>query len=269
MKRRTLMGIAGCLSVVLFSGGCKSGDSGGEAAADVSIEDTVWEMTTYLSVSGTMDPRVDKSMVNLTIADGKISGNAGANKFFGGVELDGTSIKLSPMGSSMMMGTPELMAQEGQFLKHLGETVSYQIVGEELRMKNADGNVVLIFIPRIEPSLTSNVWKAVGVNNGKGGVSSLRKGTEITIEFNDEGNVFGHSGCNSFSGGYELKGNAVQFSPMAGTRKMCAEPEGVMEQETAFLQALEKSSVWKIKEGSLELRDETGALQAKFNPTGQ
>jgi len=235
-------------------------------ATGLGLASTVWEMSEYLSVSGTMDPRVDKSMVNLKVTAGGVSGSAGANKFFGSITLDGSNINISPTGSSMMMGTPELMAQEGQFLKHLKEARSYKIVDEELRLLNGDGEVTLKFKPRIEPTLISNAWKATGVNNGKGGVASLVQGTEITIQFREDGNVFGSSGCNNFMGEYKIEEGSITFGPQAGTRKTCAGPEGIMEQESAFLQALENSKIWNIHEDSLELRDESGALQVKFMP---
>jgi heat shock protein HslJ len=255
----------GCLGVVLFMGGCTSSDvTHTEKEPAQLLEDSTWDMSTYLSVSGTMASRVEPSMVTLSFAEGKISGNAGANKFFGSVEIDGTAIAFSPMGSSMMMGTPELMAQEGQFLKLLGQSVAYQLVGTDLYLQNKDGEVVLTFKPRVEPTLTSNVWNAMQVNNGKGGVASLVIGTEISAEFSDDGRVSGSSGCNTFSGGYERTGTAITFSPLAGTRKMCAEPAGVMEQEAAFLQALEHSTVYSISENRLELRNQEGALQVQF-----
>lgn len=137
------------LSVVLLLSACQSVDR--DKAASMTIEDAVWEMTTYLSVSGTMDPKVHNSRVYMEINDGTLSGNAGANGFFGKAELEGTSIKISPAGSTMMMGTPELMAQEGQFLKLLGLSVDYCMVGDELHLRDAEGETVLTFIPRLEP----------------------------------------------------------------------------------------------------------------------
>lgn len=268
MNQKTAICVLAGLSVGLLGSGCRTADSlnaDSESSSGLMIDGPVWEMVSYLSVSGSMEPRVDKSMVNLKITDGKISGHAGANTFFGGVELDDTSIKLSPIGSSMMMGTPELMAQEGQFLKLLQLSTRYKIEGDELCLKNEAGRVVLIFVPRVEPSLTSNVWKATGVNNGKGGVTSLLPGSNITAEFTAEGRVSGSAGCNSYSGGYELEGTSIVFSPISSTRKMCAEPAGIMEQEILFLQALEKSDTYSITEGCLELRDASGALHVSFS----
>ncbi|MDF7808086.1 META domain-containing protein [Pontiellaceae bacterium B12219] len=235
-----------------------------KAPAGLAIDSTAWKLAGYESVSGTMEPPVHNSIVNLRIAEGHVSGNAGANRFFGDCSLNGSKLKIKTIGSSMMMGTPELMAQEKQFLKLLGESVDYQIVGTELRLRNADGRVVLKFNPLVEPTLTSNGWKAILINNGKGGVSSVLQESEITIEFKDQGRVSGSSGCNSFSGGYESEGNAISFSPLAGTRRMCSEPEGVMEQESLFLQALEVACTYSIYENKLELRDAQGALQVSL-----
>ena len=73
----------------------------------------------------------------------------------GQIVVDGSTVKISPTGSSMMMGTPELMAQEDQFLKLLHASDTYQIIDGELELQNGEGRTVLIFVPRIEPSLTS------------------------------------------------------------------------------------------------------------------
>ncbi|MDF7800876.1 META domain-containing protein [Pontiellaceae bacterium B1224] len=235
-----------------------------KAPAGPAIDSTAWELTSYESVSGTMEPSVQNSMVNLRISAKGVSGNAGANRFFGDCTLDGTKLSIKTVGSSMMIGTPELMAQEDQFLKLLGESVDYQIVGKELRLRNADGKVVLTFKPLAEPTLTSNVWKATGINNGKGGVTSLVQGSEITIHFEDQGIVAGSAGCNAYSGGYESEGNEISLSPMSSTRKICSEPEGIMEQEAQFFQALEEVCTYSINEGRLELRDANGSLQAGF-----
>lgn len=118
--------------------------------AGLSIDSTVWSLKNYVSVSGTMDPVVEKSEPYLKIASGKVTGNGGANNFFGGVEVKGSSLEFSTIGATMMMGTPELMAQESQFLKLLGETTGFLIVGEELRLRNAEQEVILVFVPRVE-----------------------------------------------------------------------------------------------------------------------
>lgn len=239
----------------------------GKKKAGIAIDSTAWALSSYLSVSGTMDPRVEKSIVNMKIANGKITGNAGANRFFGGCKVDGSLIRISATGSTMMMGTPELMAQENQFLKHLQESVDYMMVGEELRLRNAERQVVLKLVPAIEPGLTSNTWKATGVNNGKGGVVSILAGTEITATFDDTGTISGNAGCNNYTGKFEAKEEVLKIGTVAQTRKMG--PEGIMEQEANYLRALERVSTYRIDEGTLELRNERDSLQVKFVPKEQ
>lgn len=62
--------------------------------------------------------------------------------------------------------------------------------------------------------------------------------TQITLNF-EESNAGGTAGCNSYGGPYELgDAGALRFGEMTSTAMACIEPEGVMEQESAFLAAL-------------------------------
>ena len=267
MSRQNIVRLMGCFSALLLVSGCQTGTDSAEENMAPSKEASVlnnveWKLKSYISVSGTMDSVVHNSQSSMKISDGTVSGNAGANNYTGRVEIEGSEIEFSATGSTMMMGTPELMAQEGQFLKLLGEVEEYQIIGDELRLLDDDGKTVLVFAPRKEIALTAVKWIATGINNGKGGVSSLVADTEVSILFAEDGKVSGNSGCNSFMGSYELDGPSIKFGPLAGTRKMGPEP--VMQQETNFLQALGNASVLTIKGDKLELRNSEGSLQVGF-----
>ena len=48
------------------------------------------------------------------------------------------------------------------------------------------------------------------------------------------------------------------------TRKHCAEPDGIMEQEQQYLQALVRAHAYTLKPDGLELRDENGSLQVRY-----
>ena len=52
-----------------------------------------------------------------------------------------------------------------------------------------------------------------------------------------DGRVAGYAGCNRYTGSFKRDGKALSFGPAAATRRMCIEPEGVMEQEQQFLKA--------------------------------
>jgi heat shock protein HslJ len=62
-------------------------------------------------------------------------------------------------------------------------------------------------------------------------------GTEITALFSDT-EISGNSGCNSYLAPLVPANDFFNVGPIASTRQFCAEPEGIMEQEVAFLAAL-------------------------------
>jgi heat shock protein HslJ len=216
------------------------------------------------SVKWALADRIEDSQVDLRFEEGQISGRAGINRYFAGYEQDGSSLRIGNTGSTQMAGPQDLMDQEQAFLSALGSVASFQIVGEQLRLLNGDGIAVLSLVPSLEPALSPNTWSATGVNNGKGGVSSLLAGSKVVVRFDEDGRISGNSGCNRFQGSYEINGESLNVGPLASTRKMCASPEGIMEQEANVLQALEKASTFKMDGSSLELRDDSGALQIKF-----
>ncbi|QBG47917.1 META domain-containing protein [Verrucomicrobia bacterium S94] len=250
--------VLACFLGVMLSVSCKT-----PVQEVPQIEGIAWELSGISDSEGNLIPPVQNAQVWFKLSEGRITGNAGANRFFGEYVLSGRTIRFSLTGSGMMMGTPELMAQEMRLLKVLGETVDYRIIDGELRLRNADQDVMVTMKRRVEPPLFSTVWKVTGVNNGKGGMTGLLTGSEITLEFTQDGAVSGSAGCNVFNGSYVLNGETIRFSSLATTRRMCFQPEGVMEQEAVFLQALEHSKSCNIKMGVLELRDESGGLQVK------
>lgn len=87
-------------------------------------------------------------------------------------------------------------------------------------------------------------------------------GREVSMTVVGEGRrVQGFGGCNRFAGGYELDGKRLKFKQMAGTMMACKEG---MEQEAAFLKALESTASWEIRGKHLELFDADGVLLLRF-----
>ena len=56
----------------------------------------------------------------------------------------------------------------------------------------------------------------------------------------------------------------VNVGDIGLTRMFCEEPEGVMEQEQEYLQALQNSTTYKVDRNRMEFRDDSGALQVDF-----
>lgn len=106
-------------------------------------------------------------------------------------------------------------------------------------------------------TLANSQWKVVMLNNGQQAVASVLNGSNLTLAFDDAGRASGSSGCNRFSASYAGIGNNLRFGQAAGTRMMCAQPQGLMEQETQMLSALGSVTRWSMEDGRLVLRTET------------
>jgi heat shock protein HslJ len=68
----------------------------------------------------------------------------------------------------------------------------------------------------------------------------------------DEPRASGNGGCNQFGGSYTRTRAALQFGPLASTRRACVD-EAASRQETAYLQALQSTTRYAIYDDLLVL----------------
>ncbi len=103
----------------------------------------------------------------------------------------------------------------------------------------------------------------------------LIAGSRITLDFSAD-TLKGYAGCNSYGGAYSLQGNKFKIPEISSTTEDCASPEGVLDQEKAYLNIL--SGVDKVRfpdRNTLEMqntaRDEVlvfqRELQLSMNPS--
>jgi serpin B len=94
---------------------------------------------------------------------------------------------------------------------------------------------------------------------------SLLEGSRITI--NLDGDRFeGLAGCNNYGGQYEVaEGGRLRISEIFVTAMACSSPEGIMEQETAYIQALGRSATFRLADGRLEMAGESGETILLFD----
>ena len=233
---------------------------------DRPLEGIEWRLTHHLGPQGELVPIVEDVMATATFINGSVAGSTGCNRYHAQYRKDVNRLALETIAMTMMACDPERSAVESAFTSALGAAVTYAIAGDGLDMVDADGRVVLRL--RAVPALVlgGSRWIATMINNGRGGVASLVEGTVVTAEFGADGRVAGSGGCNHFSGGYTLEGDGLAIGPVASTRKACLEPEGVGEQEAAYLAALARVTTWSFREERLQLRAAEGALQVEFRP---
>ena len=231
----------------------------------VALEGVEWELEESIGPDSELVQVPPAVLATANFADARVSGSTGCNRYSGSytITADG-ALSISEVVSTMMACLPEADAVERAVLNGLDRTVRAQLGVDRLSLIDADGRELLRFRPAIAPPLVGTEWVAIGINNGRGGVVSAMEGARVTAIFDDEGRVAGSGGCNRFMATFEVDADAIRIGPVAGTRMMCAEPEGVSEQEGSYFAALERASTWMIREGRLQLRDADSALQVDF-----
>ena len=77
--------------------------------------------------------------------------------------------------------------------------------------------------------------------------------TEVTLRFSAE-KLTGSAGCNGYFASYQTGDDRqLSITDIASTEMWCLQPEGIMEQETKFLQWLNKANSYRINDDQLTL----------------
>jgi len=226
----------------------------GASADSPPLDGTGWLLT---SLGGRAPPT--EATATARFDGGRVQGTNGCNRYSAPVVIHGATVEISPKAATTNMAcAPDLMKLADAFMMALVSARSYRISSHQLELLGADGTVLATFAAQSQ-SLTGTSWRVTGINNGRGGVVSLVAGTNVTMSFATGGKVAGSGGCNDYTSTYTQHGGKLTFASAATTRRMCAEA-GVMEQEQAFLKALESAATARMEGNELELRTADGAL---------
>ena len=94
-----------------------------EPDAGRELTDIEWLLLGYGPETAPIEPLPDSS-VTLSFGDGELGGSAGCNRYFGDATIDGATIKVGVLGSTMMW-CESLMDQESAYLELLGAAQSF------------------------------------------------------------------------------------------------------------------------------------------------
>ena len=244
-----IMGIA-----LLAIAACSSTGTEGE-----SIEG-VWLLT---ELSGE-ELLADTSITAEFNEDGQVAGSSGCNSYRTTFMIEGRNIEFGEQIISTMMACSEaVMEQESAYLEMLLEADRFNIMENELVLFNASDTELARF-EVVQQELPGTNWEVTAYNNGKGAVVGLIPGTQITANFDQEGKLAGNAGCNNYFADYTTDGEKITIGMPGSTRMFCNEPEGIMEQEQAYLDALNTAATYKIMGLTMEMRTSDGAIVATF-----
>lgn len=239
------------------------GPSGSDTAGTgLPLEGTPWTLQSYTEDGGTVEV-AEGVTVTARFDEGRVYGSAGCNRYTAGYILDGDALTIDPAASTLMACPEPASSVEAAYLAALARTARYSTDDTTLALVDADGTSLLTFTESDEASLVGPTWSATGINNGTGGVVSLMSDSEVTAVFAEDGTVSGNAGCNTYAGPFTEDGTAISIGPLASTERACEDPE-LTAQEAQFLAALQRATQHSIDVTTLELRDDSGALQVSF-----
>src|SRR5215207_789145 len=68
--------------------------------------------------------------------------------------------------------------------------------------------------------LAGTDWRLASLGPA-GAETGVIAGTTVTLKFGEEGRASGSTGCNSYSGTYQVRGDNIFFSRLVSTRRAC------------------------------------------------
>ena len=230
----------------------------------MTLEGPTWRLAAVIHADGELQTVPDDVEATAMFAAGAVSGSGGCNRFTASYRADGDHLTIE-RGATTMMACPEPQATvEMAFQAALEATKAYRIEDGRLAWLDAEGRELAAFKPLQHAALTGATWRAIFYNNGRGAAVSVLDGSTITATFGADGQVSGSAGCNRYHAAYSVKESSITIQAPASTRMACSEPEGVMQQEQEYLNALPTAATYAIQGQRLELRTADGALVASF-----
>ncbi|MGW4350652.1 META domain-containing protein [Nocardia sp. NPDC004582] len=242
----------------LAAAGCSSG-GGGNQTPPASLTGRTFVST---AVSGTPIP--GGGPLTLTFTEGRVSASAGCNTANGSVDLQGNTLQVGELASTLMACPGDLTGADEWQSGLLRSQPTWTLSGDTLTLKGNGSTVTMLDRKAAHPDkpLTGTTWIVTAVLRTQAEVRSVTLDeVRPALTITPDGKVSGSAGCNTMTGTAAIDGDDVTFA-IATTRMMCA-PE-VMEVEQQVLEALDGKTKATIDSDVLTLRNAGNGAGLKF-----
>jgi heat shock protein HslJ len=195
-------------------------------------------------------------------ADGNASGSGGCNSFTTAFQVEGETISFGPAAATAM--ACEIgMDRETAYLAALEKAQSYQVVGYDRLLINYDTGAgypeALVF--DAQTPLVGTLWVLSDYGDPEDPTPS-QPGVVTTAIFAPDGALNGSAGCNSYNAAYTIQDGRISISQPTSTMMAC---ETGMEQEQAYLTALETAESYRLAGSYLEITYANGAARLRYS----
>jgi heat shock protein HslJ len=261
MQHRSRL-VAGLSAVLLLAvAACGDDDTVGSVSDDgngTSLDGTAWVLT----ADAPLGVALEAIAVTAQFKDGTLSGNSGCNSYSTTYEVDGDSLTVGPdIAGTQMACPPARTAVEQAYLDRLPEVAGFTIDGDKLALTDEDGETILKYEATEGAEAIQGEWTVTSYYSGNA-ITSVLGDVTLTAEFED-GTVSGNTGCNTFTGPYEIDGEGITIGPLASTLAACPTPE-LDTQETNYLDALRLAKTFDVAGDRLDLFREGDTYAVSF-----
>lgn len=111
--------------------------------------------------------------------------------------------------------------------------------------------------------LAGTQWKFVKLDG-----HDVPPGVNATLNFERNGHVSGHAGCNGYGGPWTASNGTLHFGGMISTKMACLQPAGAMQTERGVFAALRETAGARMRNHRLMLLDANGSALATLEPQG-
>ncbi len=141
------------------------------------------------------------------------------------------------------------LAGSAQDCLQYGGSYTYQLVASTTGGQSISRNqsVLVTEAPPSNP-LAGHTFALVELNS-----APIITDSVITVTFNADGTLNGSGGCNSYNGRYTANNGQITVSEAGTTNIFCAEPAGIMEQESAYINALRAAVSFEFPDRSAQM----------------
>ncbi len=226
-------------------------------------------LASYRNDKGDWAPALASDPISLTFADGEIKGSAGCNRYFGTYQIDGQSLILGDIASTMMICPEAVMSQEHTYLTDLAQVTTFQIKEETLSLYDAAATLILRFnATPVSVSAAANerqqlvgpVWRWVETDMASGKTVMAPDVRPYTIRFNKKGIVTVHTDCVDVSGKFQAQQEALTITLDIFAENDCEEDSPA----TSFLTDLTFAGTYIFKDDALFINQQMDGGEMKF-----
>jgi heat shock protein HslJ len=254
----TFRGIGALVALAFLISACSAGPGTGG-----TVEGTHWVLDSY-DQDGSLTILPESMYADAEFGSSRVTGFSGCNEFTGLYRAGGRTLLISDLSGTLMACDEATMTFEQRYTTLLQESRFYSVRGNRLTIFGSGGVTALVFDAAPRNPLLGK-WVVDSYATTPGTVVAVAKGTQLDVAFQLT-SVGGSAGCNAYSGVYGTNGNVVRIGRLATTNMAC--DAAVMDQETAFLEALQGAALIESRGSTLNLTDRSGGiLVALSRPT--